>query len=564
MIMKRLVNLILIGVAICLLMACHNEAERKISMADELVYTHPDSSLALLRQVDTALLSSAESRAYYALMWTQTAFRARRFDLVSDSLAHAAMDYYSRQGTDREKLVRSMIYLGLHYDIRDIADTAMMYYKSAESIVDTTDYRNMAQINYRIGELLLNNFASAKECAHKFERSLHYYRLLGDTVQIIISLIKAGSLYCQYGIDSALSTLQEAYELSLIRNDSARCATCLQLMARGYLKDSVHLAAKELATQCIRQYPNQVASVDALFDLASAYALMGNDDSAQYYLDRTPMPDANANRVSMRLFCQKAMAKNKNELRRYAEVNEQREHLHDSLRESTVLLRLVKMDRQETERIASLRLDEVNNRRIVLWLWLIVVVVLAAIGYCMVKRRERWHTRQLIDHIAKLSEERCELTDALERMQSSGSKLSDRLTGLLAAYSGLCDRLIDMSTAMPEVTFVKKFKAEVAAFAERGELLNELQRFIDQNNDNVLATLFEQHPSLNAKEKGIVILTAVRMRPSSVMVCMDINSESTLRVTRKRIAQKLKLPCPLVEYLADVIKNRPNFDNETQ
>ena len=61
-----------------------------------------------------------------------------------------------------------------------------------------------------------------------------------------------------------------------------------------------------------------------------------------------------------------------------------------------------------------------------------------------------------------------------------------------------------------------------------------------------------------------MILTAVRMRPSSVMVCMDINSESTLRVTRKRIAQKLKLPCPLVEYLADVIKNRPNFDNETQ
>ena len=156
-------------------MACHHEAERNIRLADELVYTNPDSSLSLLRQLDTASLSSPSSRAYYALMWTQSAFRANHFDLASDSRARAAYDYYSQHGNDREKLVRSMIYLGLREENNGDSESAMSWYKKAESMADTTDYRNLGQINLRIGEAIAmhNHFLNTEEL-HRYEKALHY------------------------------------------------------------------------------------------------------------------------------------------------------------------------------------------------------------------------------------------------------------------------------------------------------------------------------------------------------------------------------------------------------
>lgn len=167
----------------CSLFACHDNAERVIRQADELVYTHPDSSLSLLRQVDTASLSTASSRAYYALMWTQSAYRTNQFDLVNDSLAQAAYDYYSLHGNEREKLVRSMIYLGFNHESHGDSESAMSWYKKAESIADTTDYRNLGQINLRIGEAIgkHNHFLNNAEL-HRYEMALYYYNLLDELV----------------------------------------------------------------------------------------------------------------------------------------------------------------------------------------------------------------------------------------------------------------------------------------------------------------------------------------------------------------------------------------------
>ena len=545
----------------CSLFACHDDAERVISQADELVYTHPDSSLSLLRQVDTAALRTASSRAYYALMWTQSAYRANQFDQVNDSLAQAAYDYYSLHGNDREKLVRAMIYLGFNHESHGDSETAMSWYKKAESIADTTDYRNLGQINLRIGEAIgkHNHFLNNAEL-HRYEMALYYYNKVGDTLQIIYSLLGTGALYRNYGIDSARHNLLEAYQLSKAINNKKLCARSLEFLSRSYLKDSLCDDSKELALYCISHYPDEERAIDAHYDAACAYALLGNNDSAMYYLNAASRHGADNNdveRSALRMFCLKIVAENQGDFKKSVQINEQREHLNDSLRESQVLHRILDIDYQESHKLTDSRLNEQKTKRSILLIILAFTVLIALWVVYLIKRREQEHVRTLLSHVEELANERESLQRSNDRIQSSNMMFNKRLSELLSAYHGLCGRIIDMSTSMPEKAFLKKFKEEVSSFTQRDEFLKELQKCIDQHNDNALEELFKAHPGLNAKERGLIILTAWQMRSANIAICLDISSESTIRGMRKRLSDKLSLSEPLAAHLKKVIKNPP-------
>ena len=561
--MRKLILLAISWVLVCMTVACHHEAERNIRLADELVYTNPDSSLALLRQVDTASLRSPSSRAYFALMWTQSAFRANHFDLASDSLAHAAYDYYSRYDNDREKLVRSMIYLGLREENNGNSESAMSWYKKAESIVDTTDYRNLGQINLRIGEAIAmhNHFLNTDEL-HRYEKALHYYNKVGDTLQIIYCLLGTGALYRNYGIDSAKHNLLEAYHLSKAINNTKLCARSLEFLSRGYLKDSLCETSKEIALHCINRYPNEERTIDAHYDAACAYALLGNNDSALYYLNTISQQQTdsdNVERSALRMFCLKTVAENEGDFQKSVQINNQREHLNDSLRESQVLHRILGIDYQESHKLTESLLSEQTAKRRIL---LIVLAILIFVGLLIIYWMRR-HNQELIhslkSQIEELAKERQSLQLSNDQIQSSGIQLNKRLTELLTAYHGLCGRIIDMSTSMPERAFFKKFKEEVSSFTQREEFLKELQKYIDEHNDNALEELFKAHPDLNTKERGLIILTAWQMRSANIAICLDISSENTIRGMRKRLSEKLSLPIPLADYLKDIIKNVPTL-----
>ena len=307
--MNKLFALLLgLSIATLALVSCHEHRSGQLEQADALIYTQPDSSLALLQAVDTTSLTD-DARAYYALLWTQTAYRSGRFELATDSLAQAALDHYSRHPEERERHVRAMIYMGLHREIHEQPELAMQLYKQAEATADTTDYRNLAQINYRIGQLLSNMNVMNQEDLQHYEKALTYYIKVGDTLQIIYSLLATGALMRNDGIQKARPNLEHAYRLARQCGDSANCARSLEYLARGYLKDSIHETAKDLAVYCVQHYPSARYTVDAMLDAACAYALMGRNDSAQHYLDMATQPDANQQRESMRLFCLKAMAR---------------------------------------------------------------------------------------------------------------------------------------------------------------------------------------------------------------------------------------------------------------
>ncbi|MDY6292544.1 MAG: hypothetical protein SPL78_00375, partial [Bacteroidales bacterium] len=83
----------------------HHAHNRLLALADTLMWTRPDSSLAILSHINSDSLTSDEDKAYHALLLTQAQFRCNG-NCSSDSLINFALDYYS-DNHNREHYTRS-------------------------------------------------------------------------------------------------------------------------------------------------------------------------------------------------------------------------------------------------------------------------------------------------------------------------------------------------------------------------------------------------------------------------------------------------------------------------
>ncbi len=70
----------------------------------------PDSSLYILKRIDSDKLSRRKDKAKYALLYSQ-ALDKNYIDKTNDSLILVAVDYYQEHGTDQEKML-AYYYLG--------------------------------------------------------------------------------------------------------------------------------------------------------------------------------------------------------------------------------------------------------------------------------------------------------------------------------------------------------------------------------------------------------------------------------------------------------------------
>lgn len=90
--------------------SCDRPDNRQLAKAEAVMETAPDSALAILDSIDTATLTSAQSRALYALLSTQA--RIKKYELLTDdSLITTAVTYFENHGSD-SNLMKSLFYQG--------------------------------------------------------------------------------------------------------------------------------------------------------------------------------------------------------------------------------------------------------------------------------------------------------------------------------------------------------------------------------------------------------------------------------------------------------------------
>ena len=192
--------------------------DARLTAADSLLRTDPDSALALVEALDTSDLPAEHDRAYRALLLTQARYKTY-VTATSDGDINRALAYYRAHPDDREKLTRAYVYKGAVMDELGHPDSTMLYYKTAESAADPDDYFNLGYTKMRMGALYRDHYAMDGKHIVKYEEALECFKCTDNTHYQLVCMINLGSLYCLKAPVKADSILNVALSMAEQLND---------------------------------------------------------------------------------------------------------------------------------------------------------------------------------------------------------------------------------------------------------------------------------------------------------------------------------------------------------
>ena len=154
---------ILIAVAALALASCKdNVTTNALSLAESLMWTAPDSALAIMKSVDTTKLSGSALRARYSLLYSMAL--DRNHVVVTDSrIITPSVRYYRRHGLPDERL-KSLCYLGRVQNAAGKYNQAVVTLSEALEHSDKVKDRRMVGFVYSDIALSYTNTYNYSEC----------------------------------------------------------------------------------------------------------------------------------------------------------------------------------------------------------------------------------------------------------------------------------------------------------------------------------------------------------------------------------------------------------------
>ena len=178
-----------IGILLCTLTlsSCANkEVTRALSQADELMWTKPDSALAVLESVDTLDLKTKAQRAKFSLLYTMALDR-NHTTIPSLHIIEPAVHYYERHGSKEDKM-KMYFYLGVaQYDTGDPKSAIVSYIRAKEYSLYSDDLVFKGLISFVISDIYFNDnnlpesILYCKEACDYFVQAKDSFRLWSTT-----------------------------------------------------------------------------------------------------------------------------------------------------------------------------------------------------------------------------------------------------------------------------------------------------------------------------------------------------------------------------------------------
>lgn len=550
--MRKLLYILFVIFTLSFVMSCGRGVDKRLVLADTLMWTNPDSSLTILEAINRDSLQGEENLAYHALLLTQARFRVDYYDYPSDSLINTALDYFS-DNHNREHYTRSLLYKGAFYEVHDQPVEAIKYYKQAEDNADTTDYHNLAQINMRIGMLYNKCFITTGEDISKFKKALYYYRKLHHRDSELLCLLYIGEKLRVSNDSKTVDYLQHAKELAIDMKDTISIVNAMQLLCRYYLYDSCYVEAHQIAQSCITSYPKHMTE-DIILDEARAYAKLGKVDMAEMYMDLIENPvDYDVSKVySFYTLADIALAKGDNS--QYIKNKRIADSLCDIAQINRDRLKLPQVESTFNEQKIQQNNSKKELFRYVIFLLVsFIIITVIVFGVYHYKKKKEWKI---------LLEEHKNANNELINKNIEVSNVNNECK--LAIYDLLkkIDSWVKMKQNLPEELFANKFeksffigKKKKDIRIESGDFWMNIQSLADATFGKDLKSLEKKFPKLSKDDLYIIALKYLGFSYITIAVCMGYKDKSYVNKKKDRIPKKLGLDMTFDEFL-NSLKNK--------
>ena len=516
---------IVIALTLLLLIGCrHNLAvSPRLVELDSLIAVAPDSAAALLQAIPADSLTDPENRAYHALLLTQARYKAY-IPATSDSDINIAVDYFvTKKDGNYDRRIRSLIYKGCVMTELNQPDSAMYWFKSAETAARPDDHANLGYINYKIGELYTDELEIDSTTINYLNTALQHFNYTNDTIFQLSCLIRLGLIECLNKKSDKF--LKEAQQLAIKFGEKDYVVHTLEHMSFQALQINQYQQAKDLCLNAILQGDS---SVTCYSYVVMSYCGLGYADSALLYLRLMPKPKNMADSmIYHRAHAEKARLLNN--IEDYVLHDDSAGYYSDIIYLQKQQTALKEIEERYENRIMSEKLKNVNYR---LWLSLSLLALAIAAALLLVinlrhaARGKHLAEERLIESVRQLSfikEENERYREEAMWLDLRSKKFAETKFRLVnTVYQTIIDKL-------------KRKKSNASLNLQMDEnFWNDLQTYIVECHPRLLPNDY----SLTSKEKKYLSLHCLGVPIEVCATLLDVSTKTTYNY-RGIIAQKI-------------------------
>ena len=547
------------------------EAKRIMDTADAVMWTRPDSALAVLESIDTLSLKTKAQRARYSLLYTMALARNHR-DIPDLRIIKPAASYYERHGSNDDRM-KMYFYLGTaQYDTGDPEAAIASYLRAKEYSFHSDNLVFKGIISSSISDVYLwnnNNSESilyCKEACDYFAQAKDSFRLWNTT----------GLLANRYSNIRGWAKADSLYSIFFsqpIRDTSIYARQLLNLAWNNIFKPG---SDPHESIDLFRKATGEFGGTPSLNDYcvyAYASEIIGDYDTANDLIRQLENVDSSSTILKIWKYrISKHRADYKTALT-YLEqsLNDQNSEVLETVGQSVAL---AQSDYYENK---SLLLDKDRRlQRQVKWMIFLIAVMMVASGLGIYSKRKKIWQRQVeemsfindevsqrlneallsekehlrsIDSLASANELAEKNIQTLSEKLSSAAEKEQVLMGLRAKYvqankrqythmNALCRRYLESSKTS------RSGKDEI--YAEVKEILaildepnqKELESMLDDNLDGIMTKLRAAIPDATEKDFRFISFLILGFDTKTIARMMDYNV-NTVYTKRYNIKEKI-------------------------
>lgn len=521
--------------------------DSRLTTADSLMYNYSDSALAIIEAVNRDSLVTEHDRAYRDLLLTQARYKAY-ITATSDSDINRALDFYRAHPKEREKLTRAYIYKGAVMDELGYPDSAMLYYKHAETNAAPDDYFNLGYCQMRIASLYQDQFSQDSVAIFYRKQAIHYFKILRDTNYLISCYGDLGGLYGINYPDSAEYYLNYAINLAQKFNSNKQYTYKSTLAGFYFYQYNDYQRAKNLALDVMRKGSEYSNERQYYYYAALSYVRMGMVDSANLVLNVTPAPIDRVDSMN-RYQVMAEIAKAKDDLVSYIS------NMTSSKENQIQIIANGKENQLKNAEIEYLKIraeqreGKANNRyknlTIALLIAIIIVFSLAGLAYRM-KRVIKTSNQQREEAIKVLKDA---ITDLQEKQKA---QLQDSVSELFGYRIRALNELFDSIKFKAKddnnrIRSIIPLSSVIDGMSDTYQLLNiklsdkfweRMKCSVDGEYKGILSYIHKNYPNLTEKEIHLLCMMCANIPPQIIRLCMNYTNVKSVYSNRSFIMKK--------------------------
>ena len=538
--MRKILYILIFLLTLSSVMSCGRSVDKRLVLADTLMWVNPDSSLAILKSINSNSLQGDENQAYYALLLTQAEFRCN-IPLTSDTLISKAVEYYS-DNHNREHYTRALLYKGGAYEDMGDPVEAIKWYKKAEVNADSTDYRNLAQINFRMGMLYFKNYATNNLDLSKFQMAAHYYEILNDRRMLMESLRLCANVLRITDINEARKCYDKALSTARELKDTTNIY-CINInYALMYIEDSLCSQAKKYILDAYR-LNNRFEENNNYYMMSLIYANQKDIDSAKYFIS---LPDKSQNSAYDSLLMYKALreiALCENNLSEYRNFNYQYNRISNSLEHNETKYKLHDSEQEFDNSTKSEASISLGKKKKIISLLIGLLLLISAV-FLMLYLKKKKDSKRLIEEL------RNEHISKYNSLREDIDKLDNGFSRLMKSQIDVFEEIMASGYNPNKDPSDYKITHKIKAIDDSNiDFWEGLRSYLNLRYDRLIDKIKKDYSILTESDINFIGLICCEFSDAAIAVCLGLRNSSSVRSRRRKIRDKMKINGLLDVYL---------------